>query len=168
MLNYFILGVFIFMLFILDGHKIVYNIVIPRYNRLRRLNILMSSQYKNIYKILWYSFIMICKALYINFIQYVNNTVRMIDHKTYEITYVIGGKMYKMLVTPPRGPSPILQVSNDKSEDVTDLILPYLGPNFDWHGKNFSPNFFGYISLTFEFSDGSEKTFEGLNNVKFD
>lgn len=165
---YFIWAFMLIIFFILDGHRILYNTIVPRYQRWGRLKTLMSTRYKGMYKIVWISFLMVCKALYINFLQYMNSTVRMIDYKTYEITYIVSGKIYKMLVTPPRGPTPILQISDDTSNDVTDIVLPYLGPSFDWHGKVFSPDFFGHTSLTFELSDGSERTFEGKNHAKIE
>jgi hypothetical protein len=98
------------------------------------------------------------QTLYISYLQYINNTVRKLDHKTYEITYVIDGKIYKMLTVPKRGPAPILQISNDKDEDVTEQILPYMGPQYDWHGRNITPRFFSCKSLTFQLSNGKEQT----------
>ena len=67
-----------------------------------------------------------------------------------------------MIVKPRRGPNPILQIINDTKEDVTNIVLPYLGPNFDWHGNKLDSSFFNSKVLTFEMADGSTQhiTFE--------
>jgi hypothetical protein len=31
-----------------------------------------------------------------------------------------------------------------------------MGPQYDWHYREFAPRFFGYKSLTFELADGTE------------
>jgi hypothetical protein len=106
----------------------------------------------------------IAKFCYISFLQYMNSSIKKIGKNTYEITYIINGNLYKMIIVPKRGPSPILQISDENMNDVTDEIMAYLGPEFDWHGKKFSLEFFKKESLTFEFSDGTSKTFS-LDNV---
>jgi hypothetical protein len=35
-----------------------------------------------------------------------------------------------------------------------------MGPQYDWHGNTFTPEFFGYSSLTFELGNGTEYTYE--------
>ena len=35
-----------------------------------------------------------------------------------------------------------------------------MGPQYDWHGNIFTPEFFGYSSLTFELGDGTEYTYK--------
>ena len=96
-----------------------------------------------------------------------NTSVRKLDKKTYEISYVIDRKLYKMIVTPKRGPAPIIQVSDENSTDITDYILPYMGPEYDWHGKLFTPKFFQRKSLTFELMNGEEFTYEESNHVDY-
>lgn len=100
-----------------------------------------------------------CKFFYILLLQYMNNTVKKIDKNTYEITYIINGNTYKMIVVPKKGPSPILQICDHNLNDVTDEILPYLGPERNWHGNKIKLDFFNKESLTFELADGSTKTF---------
>jgi hypothetical protein len=145
-------------MYYLNKFFIVQEAVMYRYNRWKSLNELVSKRQKNKFLIFVTSFKMIMQAFYISFLQYMNNTIRKLDHKTYEVTYVIDGKTYKMIVVPKRGPAPILQISNDEDEDVTEEILPYMGPQYDWHCKNITPRFFGYKSLTFQLCDGTEQT----------
>ena len=94
-----------------------------------------------------------------------NNSVTKFNNKTYEVSYVINGKLYKMLVVPKRGPLPVLQISDESQNDVTDHILPYMGSRYDWYGENLNPKYFGYKSLTFELSDGNEYTFTNDSNM---
>jgi len=89
-----------------------------------------------------------------------NSSVKKINKNTYEISYLVNGKMYKMIVTPVKGPAPVLQVSDENEEDVSDMVLPFLGPRNDWHGRVFTSKDFKRRSLTFELGSGEEVTFE--------
>jgi len=58
------------------------------------------------------------------------------DNKNiYQVIYSIAGKEYRMLVKPDRGPTEVKITGWDEDEDkeigydVTDEVLPYLGPN---------------------------------------
>uniref|UniRef100_A0A6C0CXA8 Uncharacterized protein n=1 Tax=viral metagenome TaxID=1070528 RepID=A0A6C0CXA8_9ZZZZ len=143
-------------LYKLDVHMIVYNYGV----KLQDLNSLVSTRNKNILKVLYISFAMIAQALYLSFLQYMNSAMRKIGKNKYEISYMVNGKIYKMLVTPKRGPSPILEIRDEKTEDdLTDKILPYFGPDYKCHGNNLYPELLGYNGLVFELADGTEKVF---------
>lgn len=154
--------------FLFDGYQIITNTIVFQYKRWRQLNELVSYQYKNAFSIFWYSFILISKAFYLSFLQYMNNSIKKIDKNNYEISYLIDGKMYKMIVKPHKGPACILQVIDENNKDITDEIIPYLGPENDWHGRKFSSKDFKKKSLTFELGNGEERTFEEgeILNVK--
>jgi hypothetical protein len=151
----------------IDAHVIIKHAIVSKYIKWKRLNRLVSKIETDNIRVIWISLKILLRTLYVAFIQYINNSVRQLDNKTSEITYVINGKMYKMIVIPKRGPNPILQISNDLENDVTDLILPYMGPQYDWHGSIFKPEFFGYKSLTFELGDGTEHTYDESDNVEY-
>lgn len=70
--------------------------------------------------------------------------VEMVSDTSYIVTYILNKKTYKMFVEHARGPSKILHITNENNKDITDIVLPYLGPNFDWHGtdKPLTPKFF--------------------------
>lgn len=156
---YAVIGILIVSFINLNGHLIVKNAVVSRYRRWRSLNELVSTRHKTMAMIFWVSFQMIYKSLYLSFLQYMNNSVKKLDKKTYEVSYIINGKMYKMIVNHDRGPCPILQVTDGEHEDMTDTVIPYLGPSNDWHNHKFNPKFFGKESMTFELANGEEKTF---------
>lgn len=146
-------------LYKINTHLILKEYMYIKYNKWKKLKSLISTTESNKYKIIIASMNIVMKTLYISFIQYMNNSVHNLDRKTFELKYVIEGKLYKMLIVPTRGPAPVLQVSNENSIDVTDEILPYMGPKYNWHNNKMKPSFFAYDSLTFQLMDGTEKTY---------
>lgn len=159
-LTYCMTVAFVGVFFYLDGHHIVKDTAVVKWERFRRLNRLVSSNYKGCCTILWVSICMIAKSFWISTLQYLNNSIVQIDKKTYEVTYVISGKTYKMLVKPIRGPRKVLLVSDEKQEDVSYKIFPYLGPEENFHNKKFTPKFFKKKELIFELFSGEEKVFQ--------
>jgi len=150
----------VYMLFKVEANKTIYNESLNLYRRWKNLNSLVSTKHSNYFKIVVNSILILSKSLYIQTVQYMDTTVKKIDGKNYEITYLIQGKIYKMVITPIRGPAPILQVRDEKDDDITEKILPYLGPRHDWHGCKFTAKNFGFEKITFELADGSAKVFE--------
>ena len=155
----------VYMLFKIEANKTIYNETLDLYRRWKNLNSLVSTRHSNYFKIVINSFWILSKSLYIQTVQYMDTTVKQIDAKNYEITYVINGKLYKMIITPIRGPAPLLQVRDEKDDDITEKILPYLGPRHDWHGCKFTPKNFGYEKITFELADGTNKSFKKNDNL---
>ena len=153
--------------FYLDGPLIIKNSVVPYINKAKSLKTLVSTQYTGKFNILWVSLTIIFKALYIMLIQYLNNTVIKIDKNKFQITYVIDGKLYKLVVKTKRGPRSVLIVYNENQQDMTDIILPFLGPQEDLHRQDYTPDFFNSCSLTFELSNGSELTFKTGETINF-
>ena len=141
--------------------------IMVKYNKWLNLNTQIASREKNNVKVLWISTKLIMNTFYIAFLQYINTSTRKLDRKTYEISYVIEGKLYKMVVIPRRGPAPVLQIFDENSNDITQFVLPYMGPQYDWHGKKFTPRFFGHESLTFELGNGTEYTYKNDSEVDY-
>jgi hypothetical protein len=102
---------------------------------------------------------LLCQALYISLCQWLNSYLVKQDKNTYLLTYNINGKVYKNLIKVKRGPCPILQISNEDTEDVTTNVLQYLGPTRNWHGNQYTPKILGYKTLVFECDDGEEKVY---------
>jgi hypothetical protein len=143
----------------------IYDFLNIKYNKWISLNNLVSSQHNSKIMIKIISLQMIFKSLYLSFIQYMNNSIIKIDKNSYELSYIIHGKLYKMIIKPIRGPVPILCVTNENNIDITEQILPYLGPNNDWHGKKYYPDFFGHKRLNIELLDGTKKNFNNSDTI---
>ena len=163
----YLFGFLSFYLFIqIDGHRVVWSQISSRYKRWRRLNNLVSTRHRTAWAVFYHSLVMLCRVLYISFLQYMNSAVVKISRNQFLVTYVVCGKIYTMVVTPVRGPPPVLQVINDNEEDVTNNVLPYLGPRYDWHGGvlDFSSSF-GSENLTFNMASGEVVTCESSSSL---
>jgi hypothetical protein len=157
---YLYLYTFFFGLFLkLNGHLIVYNQLKMKYRKWNSLNKLVSTRNENYICVIYYSFKLLCQALYITLIQWLNNYIVKQDKNNYLMTYTINGKLYKNLIKVKRGPSPVLQISSENMEDVTNILLSYLGPSYNWHGNEYTPKLLGYKTLVFECADCNEKIY---------
>ena len=150
-----------------DYYTYIKELITDKYKKCQILRDNIHSREKNAIKVLWISTKLIIATLYISFLQYINTSIRKLDRKTYEVSYVIEGKLYKMVVIPKRGPAPVLQILDENSDDITRYVLPYMGPQYDWHGKKFTPRFFGHNSLTFLLGDGSEYIYTDDSVVEY-
>jgi len=137
-----------------------------KYRKFRDLNKLVASKYKPISMILWVSLCMVAKMYWMNFLQWCNNSIEHIDNKTVVISYVLQGKLYKIVVKPRKGPNSVLLVLDEENNDISDLVLPFLGPNQDWHKKEFTPHFWGKKTISFELSTGEQKTFSEHDTIQ--
>ena len=89
-----------------------------------------------------------------------NTSVKRIDNtKLYELTYVINNKLYKQVINPQRGPNPIVSITDEDGLELFEIIIPYVGPRYDWHRSDLTPKFFGYKTLKFVMLNGDTYTF---------
>lgn len=160
MLYYLLFGTFFTsLMYSIDVHNIIKDKVVTQYNRYNTLlSLIGTKKISNRKKcvVICKGFVFIYRVIYASFLQYMNTNMKRMGYNTYELTYVIKGRVYKMIVTPPRGPPAVLQIINDEGDDVTDLILPYMGPYNDWYGTNIKPSYFGFETLTFELSNSEQ------------
>jgi hypothetical protein len=153
-------------LYKMDIHNKLYSTCDRKYKKWKKITNLVSTTHKSQLSIYSVSIQMIFKALYLSFIQYLNNSVKRIDKNTYEVEYVINGKLYKMIVIPKKGPMSFIEIRDENDIDMTEFILPYYGPNYDWHSIGIIPQFFKCKKLTFEMDDGTQKVFEELDYIE--
>ena len=152
-------------LYRIDSYNIIYTVCDKKYKKWNKVTALVSSNHTSKVSVYLISIKMILQAIYLSFIQYLNNSVRKLDKNTYEVEYIIGGKIYKMIVIPKKGPNNILYILDENNNDLTDFILPYYGPNYDWHFIKLSPQFFRYKKIIFYLADGTEKVFRELEYI---
>ena len=55
----------------------------------------------------------------------------------------------------------ILQISDESGECITNELLPFIGPNYDFHKNNYTPIQLGYNEITIELGDGGSFSFKG-------
>jgi hypothetical protein len=140
-----------------------------KYNKYMKITNLVSTTQKARYLIIYHTLKLIMQTLWLGFIQYMNTSVRKKGRKTYVVSYTIEGRIYRLLLTPKRGPPPVLMiVSNEDDEEVTDELLPYMGPMYDWHGNTtLTPESLGYDEgITLHLSNGEEIVYEGPQHVE--
>ena len=149
--------------------KKINNKLIFYYNKYVQLNEMVSTQYSNKLIILCVCSSIILKSLYLRLWLYLDNTVIRIDKNIYEITYIINGKIYKMIVKPKIGPPNVLLICDEYDNDVTSKICPYIGPNENFHCSEFTPSFFKTKSLTFHISNCGDDImkFDSNDIIKF-
>ena len=81
----------------------------------------------------------------------------------YTVSFYLNGEKYKIPVVVPRfsfnKKQPPLMVLNKSEDDITQNILKYMGPNYDFYGMTLKPKHLNENSLNFMIEDGSEMTF---------
>lgn len=143
----------------LDLHKTIGNTAVVKYEQLKTLATIVGKNQKSIIQVIWLCFYIIGKTLYHRVWQFLNRSVKNIGKNKYEVSYVINGILYKFIVTCKRGPKTILQVVNDKDEDITDIFQQYAGPNEDFYGQKFTSLFFNSENVHILKSTGEELDF---------
>ena len=169
MLTYFLTTVstifFGTLFFKIDGHNILRQYITSKKGEFKRLYNLVATRHTSRCMIMFISIEMLLQAFYQSLVQYLDESVKKIGKNKYELKYVINGKLYKKIIIPERGPLPIICITDENGRDVTDKIIPYIGPNHDFHNEKFYPNFFGYTKLVFEMSTGDIKTFNNSETI---
>jgi len=147
----------------IDGKKIVSE----KYRKWKRLNNLVSHTHKSTFMITIVSIKMFLQMYYDSVIQYLNNSVIKLDKNMFEVTYIINGKEYKMVVKPKKGPCPIADIFDEKGDSCYERIIPYLiKPNHEFN-TGLYPDFFGYKQLKFEMIDGKSYIFNHSETILF-
>lgn len=123
-------------------------------------NFLYNIHHQSHYKTIGSIFKTCENILKVYFIQYVCTNTKMIKKGLYEIEYTIHLKTYKIQIPYKRGPSKYRSFFSHE-QNITSKIIPYVGPNDDFHNVLYTPNDFGYDTLTIEYSDGTIKKLSG-------
>lgn len=115
------------------------------------------------------SFLISCKMVgqlfWTNILHALNNSIEYPDKHRFVLTYVADGRIYKMVSARRKGPPLVLLVLDENGDDVSDRVIPFLGPERNWHKNSFTPEFWGKKKLVFELSDGRAETFEEKDTI---
>lgn len=124
-----------------------------------RLKLFVMASEDNIFRVYYITSCMAMSIIYDQIRSMIAPlTDKSIGKNLFEINYELHNKQYKMIVRNKRGPCPISQITNENGIDITDHILPYMGPNYDWHGYKPSAGTFGYTELVIAYSNGDSET----------
>lgn len=100
------------------------------------------------------------KYLYLTFLQKVYISVVHVQRNTYEIQYVLHDQLYKIRTKTRRGPPRIVGILDHHGDDIAGEVVPYLGPNDDFHGQTIRPCDIGYEEIHIMLRNGVEKIFK--------
>lgn len=87
---------------------------------------------------------LLLQALWYYILQKINNNVVKITKNHYQVTFAIGGKVYKAIVEHNSSPSSVLQVIDSHSNDITDAIEPFLF----FRKEDVTPALLGFDDIT--------------------
>jgi hypothetical protein len=103
--------------------------------------------------------------IYIKFRLFPKIPLQRFNKKYLKIPYEHHGKKYYYLLKSKNNSQPIKYIKNQDEIDVTDTILPYLGPHLDCHGAILYPKDFGYSSIKIETMYDQEFVFESEQEI---
>lgn len=122
------------------------------------------------------------------YVNYYTDATNIERHKDYYIvTYNYGGQIYKLKCSQGKKKVHIIKITgillpSDKEEpptedsteegssdevDLTDEILPYMGPRMDFHNLKLSPKDFNCSQITFYLLNNNQKTFYEFDTFTF-
>ena len=147
---------------------ISYNTINHKYKQLEKLSSLTGKNNENtsVKKVLTLFFSIIFNFLKIYAIQLFNKNVIRLNKNQYILQFIIKGTVIKQIVTINSDPGPILQVLDDKNNDITTEIEPYF-QNIDIVTE-INPKMLNYNKLIFETILGDEKEFDMEDTIKLD
>lgn len=144
----------------IDFLKDVYSNVQSKVERFKELKTLANKNNISLKELIKNVTYTIYSVIYYVIIQKLNKSVKRLDKHNYEITYSIGGKIYKFITAHKRGMGSILQIIDQDENDVTEKIEPFFGPHENFHHIKYKPSSFGCETLTFNYCNGNTKLFE--------
>lgn len=128
-----------------------------QYEKWNRLKLLVSTTETNTFRIYYVSLKMVFSVVYSDLLNKItNNNAIIVGRHVYQVDYTLNSRSYSMMVTPTRGPNPISNIINQNGENITDQILPFMGPKYDWHGHVPKASLFGHTKIIIQNHDGTE------------
>ena len=89
------------------------------------------------------------------------NNVKHINKNEYDIKYFFNGSFYKIkVINQLRTKYVIDKILNEKEKDITNELLSFLGPKYDFHNISYQPSDFKYKKIKIYYTDMSHDEFE--------
>ena len=106
---------------------------------------------------------------YVFLYQKLTKNIVAVGKNEYDVHYVLGVQEYRVRVATTKGPGThdrVLQVIDQRNDDVTLDVRPYLGPREDFHGiTTLRPCDLKFEELTFNLANGEIKTFQAQDPI---
>jgi hypothetical protein len=83
-----------------------------------------------------------------------------------KIKYHYKGSTYYYVMKKKRGLRPVSEITNEFGKNITDEVVPFLGPNMDCHNTILFPGDFRYEKMIIRLVDGTYKEFNQHEQIK--
>jgi len=133
--------------------------------KFKTFNTIVNHTYSKKIKVFIYKIYILLQMIYIFIIQSLNKMVKKIGPNKYELTYCLGGKIYKLILTPKKGPNPFILAFDENNNDITYKIIQLMGPQKDFHGQDYYVKNFKCKTISFSLITGEEKTFQENDKI---
>lgn len=133
------------LMYIGEGYSALYEWVKYKYSRFRSLNSLVSTKYKGIVSILFYSIVILLKAFWYGILNFFDNRLEKLDKHKNVLNFSHNGRIFSILFYNKRLPDDVIQVIDENSIDVTDRVLPFI--RFQEQVLRITPELLGYKNL---------------------
>lgn len=153
------------------GFRIIYNDLMIGWLKLHQMYLLGKTiGFTVILRTAWGVLRLMLSTLWLQTCQKLNSTVRKVGKHTYEIRYSIHGKEYRMIQNTHAVPhsEDFIMVFDHNNQLLTEMVKQFAGPANDFHGRDFTPDFFGAKRLVFEMADGRSLSFDRDEVIDFD
>lgn len=94
--------------------------------------------------------------------------IKQITKTFYMVECVIYCQTYRIPIKVHRGFCPILQVTNEKQDDITEILIQHAGPNYDFFNYEYTPIYFNCDEITIELSNCQTIVFTKNEILKLD
>jgi len=107
--------------------------------------------------------------LYLIIYQKIFKNVVHVQKHEYEVHYVYNGQLYKIKIVGNSNlyKKQIIMILNERDDDITNDIVPYLGPKYDFHKINYQPRHFNQDEITFYLANGETRKFSNHEDMIF-
>jgi hypothetical protein len=96
---------------------------------------------------------------HLHIVYIVDDNNQIISQSLSDVDYKIYKKLY-------RGPKKVIKITDERGNDITTQLLPYLGPREDFHMREYTPNFFHHDLIKITLTDDRELSFLGNDVMK--
>lgn len=96
----------------------------------------------------------------------IKNSVQILENNHYCVDYDYMNQHYQILLPCKKGPKKILKVTSGEL-DVSEKILPLLGPHENFHGLTVTPHVLGFDKLEFHHLYGDVFKYEEHDEILF-